>query len=305
MDNRKHIVLDSVEAYNDLHGFETLHPLVGVVDMKDGRPLTVSCTIDYGIYALFLKQSVCCSILYGRRPYDYQKGTVVSFAPGQTIGFDPMPDDGTPAECLGLVFHPDLIRGTELARNIHRFSFFNYLSNEALHLSERERQVFEDCLGNIRQELEHAIDSHSRQLIISNIELLLNYCMRFYDRQFITRDMVNTEILSDFERMLNEYFAAGKALEHGLPSVRYFADKACLSANYFGDLIKRKTGRTAQEYIQFKLVEMAKDRLAGTSDTVTLIAESLGFQYPQHFARLFKRNTGLTPNQYREKLAAR
>lgn len=172
--------------------------------------------------------------------------------------------------------------------------------NEALHLSEQEREIVTDCIHKIQIELEHAIDKHSKQLIVRNIELLLDYCMRFYERQFITRNQANKDIIVKFEQLLDEYFQNQTALTKGLPSVKYFADKVCLSSNYFGDLIKKETGKTAQEYIQHRIIELAKERILEGSQTVSQIAYELGFQYPQHFSRLFKKNVGCTPNEYKQ-----
>lgn len=239
--------LDTVDKYNKLYGLETLHPLVSVVDLTQATKVVNHLQMNYGIYALFLKEGKSCEIRYGRREYDYQEGTIVSFAPGQVVEIN-MTEDEVRPKVYGLLFHPDLIRGTSLGHNIKTYGFFSYLSNEALHLSERERQIILDCFAKIRTELEHAIDKHSKQLIAMNVELLLGYCMRFYERQFITRNEPNRDILIKFETLVNDYVQNGLAKEHGLPSVKYFADKIHLSPNYFGDLIKQETGKSAQEY---------------------------------------------------------
>jgi AraC-like DNA-binding protein len=198
-----------------------------------------------------------------------------------------------------LVFHPDLIRGTSLAKCINDYNFFSYNANEALHLSERERQIVLDCFSKIAAELQQNIDKHSKKLIASNIELFLNYCDRFYDRQFITRDNANKGILEKFEELLNGYFSSDKPQDIGLPSVSYFAEKLHLSANYFGDLIKKETGKSAKEYNQLKLMDIAKEKLFDKSKSVNEIAYELGFKYPQHFTRLFKSRIGYSPNEYR------
>ena len=171
--------------------------------------------------------------------------------------------------------------------------------NEALHLSDQEKGIVMDCLKKISIELEHAIDKHSKALIAMNIELLLNYCMRFYERQFITRSDANKDALTKFEQLLNEYFLSKLPMQEGLPSVKYFADKICLSSNYFGDMVKKETGKTPQEHIQDKVIEMAKEHITETDETVSQIAYTLGFQYPQHLCRLFKKRVGCTPNEYR------
>ncbi len=292
------IHLDSVDAYNKLYGLETLHPLVSVIDLTKATKVVNNIRMHYGIYALYLKCSKSCDIKYGRQKYDYQEGTIVSFAPGQIVDVVTVQDEVKP-EVYGILFHPDLIRRTSLGHNIGKFNFFSYSSYEALHLSEREKSLIMELLQQISQELTHAIDKHSKILIAMNIELLLNYCMRFYERQFVTREDVNLDIIQKFEMNLNEYFENNIQLEKGLPTVKYFAEKVFLSPNYFGDLIKKETGKSAQEYIQLKLIDRAKEQIASTTKTISEIAYGLGFQYPQHFTRLFKQNVGKTPNQYR------
>lgn len=293
------LTIDSIESYNKFFGFETRHPLVAVVDMEKAAATLAATELayDYRVYAIFLKQTYCGDITYGRQPYDYQEGTVTSFAPGQIVRVRPRP--GAKPGARGLIFHPDLIRGTSLGKGIGQYSFFEYSSREALHLSDEEKKIFTDCLDKIEMEIERPIDGHSKQLICRNIELLLDYCMRFYDRQFITRREANHDVLTRFEHELNSYFSDNRAEREGLPSVKYFAERCFLSPNYFGDLIKKETGRSPQEFIQGKIIDLAKDKLAGTDKSVTEIAYSLGFQYPQHFNRYFKRSIGMTPMEYR------
>ncbi|WP_196039325.1 helix-turn-helix domain-containing protein [Bacteroides nordii] len=290
--------LESVDRYNSMYGLETLHPLVSVVDLTKATNIVNHTQMNYGVYALFLKQTKSCDLKYGRRSYDYQEGTIVCFAPGQTVRVDMIEDEITP-EVYGIVFHPDLIRGTSLAKSMKNYTFFSYAVNEALHLSDQEKEIVMDCLKKISIELEHAIDKHSKALIAMNIELLLNYCMRFYERQFITRSNANKDALTKFEQLLNEYFLSKLPMQEGLPSVKYFADKICLSSNYFGDMVKKETGKTPQEHIQDKVIEMAKEHIVETNETVSQIAYTLGFQYPQHLCRLFKKRVGCTPNEYR------
>jgi len=283
------IKLDTVDQYNRLFGLETLHPLVSVVNLSEATRFPTHFTMNYGVYALFLKNVKCGDIRYGRQIYDYQEGTVTSFAPGQVVEVD-MPQ-GVRPNAYGLLFHPDLIKGTSLGQDIKHYSFFSYASAEALHLSEEEKSIFTDCLEKIRMELQHPIDKHSKRLISRNIELLLDYCMRFYERQFITRSESNKSVLVKFEALLDDYFQSDKPQTDGLPSVKYFADKVFLSPNYFGDLIKKETGKSAQEYIQTRMIDIAKEMIAGTEKTVSQIAYELGFQYSQHFNRIFKKNT--------------
>lgn len=291
--------IETIDQYDQLFGLETLHPLVNVIDFSKATKTVEYILMNTGFYSLFLKDANCGDLKYGRKYYDYQEGTVVCMAPGQVSGIDNRNKVPVRTKSIGVLFHPDLIRGTSLGQHIKSYSFFSYEVNEALHLSEQEREIVTDCINKIRLELEHAIDKHSKLLIVRNIELLLDYCMRFYERQFITRNEVNKDIVVRFEHLLDEYFQNQIALTEGLPSVKYFADKVCLSPNYFGDLIKKETGKTAQEYIQHRLIELAKERILEGSQTVSQIAYELGFQYPQHFSRLFKKNVGCTPNEYK------
>lgn len=289
--------IETVTEYDDMLGVETLHPQVSVIDLSKARPMR-HMRHTFSFYVVFLKDEKNCDLIYGRQRYDYQKGSVVCLAPGQVIDIEDTGEDFQP-QGYALCFHPDLIRGTNLGRNIKEYTFFSYDVNEALHLSERERHTFIDCLMKIEEELQHSIDRMSKRLIATNIELLLNYCLRFYERQFITRQNANRDILNRFEALLDYYFTGDNALQKGLPTVKYCAGELCLSPNYFGDLIKRETGKTALEWIQDKIVGMAKERLLLPSNTISQIAYSLGFQYPQHFTRVFKKVTGMTPNEYR------
>ena len=290
--------LDNVDLYNKLYGLETLNPLISVVDLNKATNGVDLIRCNYGVYALFLKLEKACDIRYERQTYDYQEGTIVCFAPGQTAETTPTTDK-VQVNVYGILFHPDLLRGTSLGKVIKKYTFFSYEVSEALHLSEEERSIVMDCLKIIRMELEHGVDRHSKTLLVNHIELLLNYCMRFYERQFITRSKANSDVLTRFESLLDEYFEGATAESNGLPTVKYFADKLCLSSNYFGDMFKKETGKTPQEYIQTKVIELAKERISVAEETVSQIAYSLGFQYPQHFCRLFKKRVGCTPNEYR------
>ena len=251
-----------------------------------------------GCYGIFLKEVICGDLRYGKEYYDYQEGTLVFMSPGQVFTVE---NDGELYQPKGhaLVFHPDLLHGTALNAKMHEYSLFSYQLNEALHLSQREKQIVMDCLGKIRYELEQTIDKHSKKLIVANIELFLDYCVRFYDRQFITRDTAHKGILSKFEALLNNYFISDKPQTFGLPSVSFCADQLNLSAKYFGDLIKKETGQSAQEFIQSKVIDAAKEKIFDGSKTVNEIAFELGFKYPQHFSRLFKQRVGQSPNEYR------
>lgn len=291
--------IETVAEYNDMLGVETRHPLVSVIDLTKAKPMR-HLRHTFGFYTVFLKEAKCGDLIYGRQYYDYQEGTVVCLAPGQVIGIE---DNGETFQPKGwaLCFHPDLIRGTSLGSHIKEYSYFSYEVNEALHLSQQEREIFVDCLHKISHELEHSIDRLSRRLIATNIELLLDYCLRFYERQFITREHANNDILTRFETLLDRYFESGRAQQEGLPSVKWCAGELCLSPNYFGDLMKKETGKTAQEHIQFKLIDIAKEMVLNPGRSISQISYELGFQYPQHFTRMFKKVVGMTPNEYREK----
>ncbi len=293
---------NTVREYNAFNDQETLHPLVSVIDLANAKPRSWdgarTIRIHYGMYAVFLKEIKCGDLIYGCNYYDYQEGTLVFAAPGQVMEVQTTGEVYQPKGHV-LIFHPDLIHGTSLGKHILDYTFFGYQSHEALHLSERERQIIMDCLAKIRFELSQPIDKHSKKLIVSNIELFLDYCMRFYDRQFITREKVNHGLLQRFEELLNGYFGTEKPQTIGIPTVAYCAGELHLSANYFGDLIKKQTGKTAQEYIQAKVIDVAKERIFDLNKSVTQIAYELGFKYPQHFARLFKQKVGQSPNEYR------
>ena len=290
------IFINTIQDFNDYQGVETLHPLVSVVHVENTEHIK-ECVMHYGLYAIYLKENKGCKLSYGRTPYDFDEMTVTSFAPGQVVNVEPNPDVPF-AKFTALVFHPDLPNRTALGRQISRYEFFGYASTEALHLSAQEVEVFRGVLAMIEQELHRAIDKHTRELIVSNIELLLNYCLRFYDRQFITREEINHSVVKKFIELLDDYIST-KALHDGLPTVAYFADKCCLSNGYFGNLVRVETGRTAKDIISDHVLAYAKQLLNDEALTITIISSRLGFEYPQHFVRFFKSHTGKTPSAYR------
>ena len=293
------IFINTIQDFNDYQGVGTLHPLVSVVHVENTEHIK-ECMMHYGLYAIYLKENKGCKLSYGRTPYDFDEMTVTSFAPGQVVKVEPNPDVPF-AKFTALVFHPDILNRTALGRHINRYEFFGYSSTEALHLSAQEVEVFRGVLAMIEQELHRAIDKHTRELIVSNIELLLNYCLRFYDRQFITREEINHSVVKKFIELLDDYIST-KALHDGLPTVAYFADKCCLSNGYFGNLVRVETGRTAKDIISDHLLAHAKQLLNDEALTVTMISQHLGFEYPQHFVRFFKSHTGKTPSAYRNAL---
>lgn len=292
--------MQTVSDYGARVGHSALHPLITFIDLSQCNytPGARALALRFGFYAVFLKQGTDCTIKYGRKNYDYQEGTLVFMAPEQVVDIS---NDGPDYQPSGLVllFHPDILKGTSLHANMHEYSFFSYQVSEALHLSEKERTIITDCFYKIEFELGQGVDKHSKRLLVSNLELMLNYCSRFYDRQFITRDNENHGVIERFEAQMDEYFIKGKAEKEGVPTVSVFADNLHLSANYFGDLIKKETGKTAQEHIQDKLIEVAKNKIYDPEKTVSQIAYELGFKYPQHFTRLFKKKTGHSPNTFR------
>ena len=293
------VFLNTVHDFNDYQGVATLHPQVSVVHVENTEHIR-ECVMHYGLYALYLKENKGCKLSYGRTPYDFDEMTVTSFAPGQVVKVEPNPEVSF-AKFTALVFHPDLLSRTALGRQMNRYEFFSYSSTEALHLSAQEVEVFRGVLAMIEQELHRAIDKHTRELIVSNIELLLNYCLRFYDRQFITREEINHSVVKKFLDLLDDYIAS-KAQSEGLPTVAYFADKCCLSSGYFGNLVRVESGRTAKDIIADHLLAHAQQLLNDEALTITLISQRLGFEYPQHFVRFFKSHTGRTPSAYRHAL---
>jgi AraC family transcriptional activator of pobA len=295
MDNIRRF--ETINDYNVFNNNPTLHPLVSVVDLSKAAPRTGS-RMYFGFYTVLLKDVKCGDLMYGRATYDYQEGTLVFLAPGQIAGINSQGEIYQP-KGYALIFSPDLIHGTSLGKHIQDYSFFSYQSSEALHVSDAERKIVLDCFSKIKYELERAIDKHSKRLIVANIELFMDYCVRFYDRQFITRDNVHKGILERFETLLNNYYHSDQPQTIGLPSVAYCAGELHLSPSYFGDLIKKETGRSAQEYIQSKVIEMAKEKIFDRDKSVNQIAYELGFKYPQHFTRLFKQRVGHSPNEYR------
>src|SRR5919202_1441775 len=297
---KKVLNVNTIAEYNAMVGYQTYHPLVSIIDFSKATPKERADVqaLDFGFYTVFYKQDKHCDIRYGRNYYDYQEGTLVFIAPGQIVSIEADEEDYQPSGHV-LLFHPDLLRGTSLGHNMKDYSFFSYDVHDALHLSEHEKDIVLECFRKIEFELSCAIDKHSKKLIVANIELFLNYCTRFYDLQFIIRDHANSGILEKFEHLLNDYFSSEKPLQTGIPSVAYFANELHLSANYFGDLIKKETGKTALEYIQAKLIDVAKEKIFEPNKSVSEIAYELGFKYPQHFTRFFKQQLGSTPNEYR------
>ena len=275
------------------------HPLVSVISMN------LLSNYDYGdatyvmnLYQLSLKTGISGSITYGRNSYDFDEGTMIFSKPMQSLSYS---DNEQVSEESGwsLFFHPDLIRKSELGKTIEKFSFFSYSVHEALHLSEDERESLTTLAKKIEVEYNQNIDKHSQDLIITNIELMLRYCTRYYDRQFYTRTNLSKDFVTRFESILSEYYNSSKPLELGLPTVKYFGEQLNMSSHYLSDMLRKETGSGAQEHIYSYMIDKAKTQLLSSSGSISQIAYGLGFEYPQHFSKIFKAKTGMSPAEYR------
>ncbi len=295
-----------IASIHEVHQFLGLgkpkHPLISVFKFgrEQGKSINENSKYSLDLYQISIKGNCAYTISkYGRSSYDFQECSMVFTSPNQVLEFNKAyqtEDD----DCWTLVFHSDLIRKSELGRKIDDFSFFNYASNEALHLSEEERNTVTDISHKIIKEYSNNIDTHSQTLMISNLELLLNYCVRFYDRQFYTRTNLNKDILSKFEEVLKAYYKSGKQMASGLPSVQYCAEKMNISPRYLSDLLRKETGKNTQEHIHNFIIERAKTLLLDASKSSSEIAYDLGFEYPQYFSKLFKKSTSMSPIEYRQ-----
>ena len=281
--------------YSSYLGVTDRHPLVSVIEYDRISPVPTTLN-DYSVYGIFLRGDDLVDLTYGCGVYDYREGTLLAVAPGQLGGTE---DNGEKVNLSGwaLLFHPDLLHGTSLEKKIDRFSFFDYSMNEALHMTEEEREVIVGLLRSIEAEIDRPRDSHQDTIIVGYIELLLNFCQRFYDRQFMTRKLDNTDILTRFHEELKNYYSSELQLKHGIPTIQFMADRLNLSPSYLGDLIKRSTGTNASKYIQRMVIQEAKNLLS-SGQNISQTAYSLGFDYPQHFTRFFKREEGITPKEY-------
>ncbi len=293
--------IKNISQMNDLLGQDKAkHPLISIVDFsKIPHEASEYTKISTDLYSIMLKSHCPGALRYGRQYYDFQEGTLIFIGPGQVLSVEKDEEVNKDVEGWGIFFHPDLIRGTSLSTKMKEYSFFSYDVHEALHLSEVEKKSLTDVVKQIEHELSLNIDKHSQTLIVSNLELLLNYCTRYYDRQFITRTNSNKDILSKFEKVLSDYIGSDLIREKGLPSVKYCAEKLNFSANYLSDLLKKETGKNAQEHIHYQIIEEAKNRLLISTASVSEIAYDLGFEYPQYFSKMFKKKTGMTPAKYR------
>ena len=289
----------NVGDYSRWVGHTDRHPLVSVIDYAKVSPVRHSLN-NYSIYGIFFHDEAEIDLAYGCGKYDYKKGTVICVAPGQIGGKE---DNGERVMLTGwaLLFHPDLLHGTPLEKTIKNYSFFDYRVNEALHMTDEEHGILTSLMRQIRDELRKRHDELQDSIIVGYIELVLNFCQRFYNRQFITRKLDNSDMLMKFDRLLHDYFDGNMQLTLGLPTVQFCADKLCMSSNYFGDMIKKTTGDTASNYIRQYIIQRAKNELA-TGESIARVAYGLGFEYPQHLSRMFKKLTGMTPSDYYESL---
>jgi AraC-like DNA-binding protein len=292
-----------IESIGQLHSIMGMpkpkHPLISLIDASktkiDEDQVNTKIVCDF--YMTSMKDK-SCGMEYGRKPYDFEEGVMAFSSPGQVYTATRAYGYGEIQGWL-LYFHPDLLRGSALAGQMDDYSFFKYEVAEALHLSEEEEQTMNEIVRLIEKEYHQRIDNHSQRVIVSNIQLLLNYSLRFYERQFNTRNHQSNDVVAQFEASLSAYFQSKKHLESGLPTIHYFAGKAHLSSHYFSDLIKKATGRKPKDHINDFIVEKAKNLILGTEKNISEIAFDLGFNYPHYFTRLFKSKTGLTPVEYR------
>lgn len=285
----------NVSDYSSYIGAECRHPLVCVIDYTELSPVPHSLN-NYSVYGIFFHDKADITLEYGCGKYDYKKGTIICVAPGQIGGKE---DNSERVSLTGwaLLFHPDLLHGTHLEKVIKEYSFFDYRVNEALHMTEEEHDLFVSLMRQIRNEINRNHDSVQDAIIIEYIGLVLNFCRRFYNRQFMTRKLENSDTLMKFDSLLRDYFEENRQLSLGLPTVQYCANKLCMSPNYFGDLVKKMTGETASNYIRQYIIQEAKNKLA-SGESIAQVAYGLGFEYPQHLSRMFKKQTGTTPTEY-------
>lgn len=281
--------------YSAYHGLTDPHPLITVIDFSEISPVRHSLN-RYGVYGIFVQENNDLDLTYGCGKYDYKDGSLICVSPGQIGGKE---ENGDKVSIGGwaLLFHPDLIHGTPLEKEISNYSFFDYSVNEALHMNEKEREIVVSILKRIKSETENTGDEVQNDILVSYLSLLLKYCQRFYNRQFLTRKISNNDILSKFDSFLKEYFEEELQMSNGLPTVSVCADRLCMSVNYFSDLIKKMTGESAGRHIRGFIIRLIKNELA-SGLSVAEAAYKLGFEYPAHLSRMFKKETGMTPTEY-------
>lgn len=290
----------TVKDFNDVKGLETIHPLISIINYANLEPKVlpaIFCKTD--VYLIFFKDTNCADIVYGRKKYDYQEGTLVFFEPGQEYGLEYKNAGPVSSKGWGLIFDKELLEGTSLKQKIKEYHFFSYAVSESLHVSSREREMIIDLFKKFQDELNHPIDKSSKELLINYLEMLLNYSKRFYERQFNTREHIFTNISEKLNNLLIEYYTEQKHLKYGPPSVSYCAESFNLSSNYFGDLVKQQLGISAQSFIQNFMLDKAKTLFQTDRDSIKEVSYALGFEYPNHFSRFFKDKTGMTPSDWK------
>lgn len=300
MDN-KIIHIKSINQLLEGSGFgKSTHPLIAIINTEDitfGEEM-LGLKITSDLYSIALKDA-SCGLDYGRNSYDFSEGLLFFSAPMQVFTVSKVQKLNEVKGWM-LYFHPDLIRNTKLGTKIDDYTFFNYEVHEALHLSEKEESVLNNLVDLIKNEINERIDNHSQQVLVSNIELILSYSQRFYERQFNTRSAQNSDVVSKVESLLKNYYKTHDLIETGQPTIEYLAGECHLSPNYLSDLLSKETGRSAKEHINDFLIEKAKHLLVNSTDSISGVAYSLGFNYPHYFGRLFKKKTGKTPQEFRQ-----
>lgn len=287
--------VNKTSDYSAYHGLSDRHPLITVIDFSEISPIRHSLN-RYGVYGVFVQDDNNLDLTYGCGKYDYKDASLICVAPGQIGGKE---DNGERTSIGGwaLLFHPELIHGARLEKEIKNYSFFDYSVNEALHMNDQEHGLVVAIFRRIRMEIENPRDDFQNEILTSYISLLLKYCERFYHRQFITRKLSNNDTLARFDSFLTRYFSDGLQMSKGLPTVGICAEHLCMSANYFSDLIKKMTGESPGRHIRQFVIRQIKNELA-SGLSVTEVAYKLGFEYPAHLSRLFKNETGITPTDY-------
>ncbi len=291
--------IESISQLHKMIGYEEpKHPLISVMDVSKIKQNDdfIGQKFSSSMYTVMLKDKNC-GIQYGRNYYDFEEGVLAFTSPGQVITATENPENPTG---WMLFFHADLIRKSNLGKIIGNYTFFSYDIHEALHLSKKEEGILNDCIEKIEFELDQNIDSHSQKLLVSNIDLLLNYCNRFYERQFHTRSVHHKDVVTNIESIIKTYYDASLQIEQGTPTIQYLAERVNLSANYLSDLLRKETGKNAKEHINSFVINKAKNMLLNSERNVSEIAYDLGFNYPHYFSRMFKQKTGITPAKYRE-----
>ena len=294
--------IDSITELHHICGIDKpTHPLVTVIDVSKIKPLqeTKESKVRLGFYSIAMKSNVETGIKYGRQYYDFQEGSLIFMAPEQVSVFD-IAAPGEDAIGWMLCVHPEFIRGSGLSQKMDDYNFFSYSANEALHLSEKEKSNLTAIVESIQDEITQNIDPFTKDLILNNLELTLNYSDRYYSRQFLTRTNRNKDIITEFESLLKKRFQSGILEDKGIPTVKELATVLGYSPYYLSDLLKKETGKGTQEYIQEYVINRAKDLLISTDMAVNQIGYHLGFEYPAHFSKFFKNKTGMSPGKYRQ-----